>query len=289
MKPSHLILKSMAFAVAMSAACMAQAAPYAYAVIAFSNLTLSGLAPGSVTGSTVTTSSTANYGSAPGQALSAGGDLTSGSDTLQAFAGPGPFPGQNNYGQALTSTYGTRGDAQISGNLLTGLPGSTAQAVSEGNLLAAPGTTSAASTGGTTTGFSFNFSVTSPTTLTLSFQAREIANVITTAIGDGASAQVSSSFSITGIGNGFSDIFAPDQLQAALSLSNIGTASKDSGVINLTRTFVLGAGNYQFSFLTGTQERLSANVPEPTPLVLLGIGMLGFAASRLRKNGKTGA
>ncbi len=287
MKSTHLILKTMAFAVALSSACIAQATPYSYADITFSNLTLSGLSSPNltITGGQVTTSSSANYGNAPGESRSSDGSLQTGSDTLQSRAGPGPFPGENNYGKALLSNFGTRGDAQITGNLVSGSPPLTVNAVSEGHLLSAVNTTSAASAAGTSTGFSFNFNVTSPTTLTLAFSAQEILNVLTTAAGDGASAQVSSSFSITR-SDGTVQEFRPNALQGALTLSNIGSLMTDSGLQSFTHDFVLGTGTYEFSFLTGTQERLQARIPEPAPLVLLGIGMLGFAASRMRKADK---
>lgn len=285
MKSPHLLLKTLAFAVTLATGCVAQAAPYAYAEIAFTNLTLSGLnAPGIVIGgATVTTSSSANYPLYVSNATSAGGSLTTGSDTLQSTSGPGVFPGQNVFTQALLGSYGTRGDALTTGNLLTGTPAVTAKAVAEGRLAPLGVATSAASAGGTSTGFSFNFTANAPTTLKLSFTAQDLLSAMTTALGDGASAEVNSSFTIRG--GSFFDIFSPADLNASVSsTSGTGDHSVSSGPIAYSHDFVLGAGSYQFSFLTGTQQRLeAARVPEPAPLALVSLGLLALAAAKGRK------
>ncbi len=145
-------------------AAAANAEPYAYANINFSNVTLSGLtAPGvSIQSATVTTSDSAQYPGFASAADSAGGSLTTGSDVAQSTSGPGGFPGQNSFGQALQAAAGTRGDAVIVGNLLTGSPPAGANDVAEGRLVT---TGTASSTAGTTTGFQLVIAVTGSTTL----------------------------------------------------------------------------------------------------------------------------
>lgn len=286
---SQLIIKTMVCAIALATGCVAQATPFAYADIAFTNLTFTGLdSPGvTVSGGGVVTSSSANYGDAPGVSLSQNGSLTLGSDTKQAQAGPTTTTAENTFSRQLETSFGTRGDALITGNLITGIQPLTVDAVSEGHLLSAPNATSAASTGGTSTGFSFNFETSGDTTFGLGFSASEILHALTTQAGDFASAQVSSSFSISKIisPSERSVVFfvAPAELQGGLTLSTVDSATIQHS-LNFSQSILLGAGRYEFSFLTGTQERLQAEVPEPEPLALLGVGMLGFAVARRRKN-----
>lgn len=270
-------------AAALTVACAAEATPYAFGSISFTNLQMTGLNSNNVTALTTTTKSDAGYPTSP-----SGVSRSGTTDVLQSYAGPGPFPAENTFTQALQSSFGTRGDALITGNLLTN-PAMTAAAVAEGRLAPLGGTLTAASSGGTSTGMTFNFSTGGPATLCLTFNASDLLVANTNAIGDGASAAVSSSFSVVGTDNSYSESFAPKELNASTS----STFGNGNGLISnaskaYSYQFNLGPGTYQFSFLTGAQQFLQdpSAVPEPTPLALLGIGALGFGIARTRKNRK---
>lgn len=168
---------------------------YGYSTLHFKNFRLSGIfaangqaLPGVVVNSSVTSMDGANYpGFAPGE-TSAGGNLFTGTDPAQATSGPGPFPAQNTFIQALTASSGTRGDAQITGAIAGG---ATPNLVSEGNLTT---NGSAGSNSGTST--TTNVSFIGASTVSLSFAASAALMLSVGNLGDSSNSQASASFRI---------------------------------------------------------------------------------------------
>lgn len=281
--------------VLVASAGSAHATSYSFASISFSNLSLTGLQSSGVTveSANVATRDSANYPGYTSAANSAGATvpsapLTAGSNVAQAYSGPGPAPAEDTYTQALLSGIGTRGDARIVGNLLTGV-GTGANDVAEGRLVV-PG--DASSTAGTSTGFNVTITNANRTTFTLSFDASDMLSSTTTAANEFASAQINASFSVVGNGataNTFtSQFYAPNALNANVSSTGGGAngafSSGSPDPVFYTFSVTLDPGTYQFSLLSGAQEEVSAPnvVPEPMSLALFGGGLV--AIGLLRRN-----
>jgi len=267
------------------AAGTANATPYAFGNLLFTNVLLTGLEGGTVTGSGVLASDSSSYPGFPNGGGSQNGTLTGGADVPQATSGPGTFPGENTYSPALIGG-GTRGDSILFGNLTTGNPAPGASLVAEGRLLSGD---SAASTAGTTTGFNLTVALDQTTTLRLTFGATSSLLASTTGATESASAQTNASFKVQAADGTVVANYVPDPVnQNVFSAAggpngtfNVASFAGDSGAV------VLAPGTYNISLLAGVQERLSIGtappVPEPGTLALVGTAILGLGVLRSRR------
>jgi hypothetical protein len=290
-------------ALAFAAGGVAHAVPsYGFAELHFQDFTLSGINLATST-NVVQAIDGANYPNAtavPAGSQSVFGNVTTGVDISQVTAGPGAFPGENTFTQALLpasalSPSGTRSDGNISGALAGG---ATSDLVAEGKL-SVPNS-SAGSNSGSNTSVHVTFSVASGgTTVDLTFSASAMGNVAVGSTGDNAGIVTTAQFrihddstnsyvSISDLLNGApnSDNVRPD----ALNLSSSTLDPSAPILINNPLTAyhyraTLGPGTYTLSLLDSTQVTLStgAAVPEPASMAIIGTGMLGLGLLRLRR------
>ena len=296
-------VKSAAVALLASIALTAPAyavSVYGYSTLHFENFTLSGIfdangrpRAGVVANSSVTSTDGANYpGFAPG-GTSAGGNIFSGTDPAQATSGPGLFPAQNTFTQALTASSGTRGDAQITGAIASG---ATSNLVSEGNLTI---NGSAGSNAGTST--SINVSFTGASTVSLSFAASSALMSSVGNLGDSSNSQASASFRIFDSTAG-TYVFITDNLNNANSGNDITPFALNQNVASTNpaslQTFlssltnysytaaVVASHTYQLTLADSTSVILTNSVLAPVPepetyaMMLVGLSALGFMARR---------
>ncbi len=297
-----------AFAVAEAPFDPADAVPaYGFAQLGFTDFSLTGLsAPGVIVSNTgVTTQASANYPGFTPVSNSIAGNLVTGSDVPEAYAGNGSVP-QNTFTQQLTAGAATRGDAQISGPLSGP---AVSNDVSEGRLTSSGATASSSS--GTSTGLKLTLSVSKTDTLTLHFLAEALMQVNTGTAGDEAFSTISASYNIKAgasghivsstnstaggtagtIVGGIDFTYDPTQLNHTVNALGVGDGSSytTSGfATNLA--VVLAPGVYNITLSSGSSDALTTGpaVPEPTSLAVFGAGLLGLAGA-VRRRWKVGA
>jgi len=298
-----------AFAAAEAPFDPAEAVPaYGYAQLGFTDFSLTGLTgPGVVVSNTgVTTQAGANYPGFTPVNNSINGNLVTGSDVPEAYAGSGSVP-QNTYTQALTAGSATRGDAQISGPLSGP---AVSNDVSEGRLTSFGG--SASSNSATSTGLRLTLTVTTTDTLTLHFLAEALMDVSTGLSGDEAFSTIAASYNIkingagdilsssnttaggtngTITGGGTDFTYDPHQLNHTVNALGAGDSSSyTTSGFGTNLSVVLGPGVYNLTLSSSSNEALTtaAAVPEPTSLAVFGAGLLGLAGA-VRRRWKVGA
>lgn len=284
----------------------ANATPYGYASNQDSGFTITPtggtytVVPG---GSTFVTTNSTNTSGLPTPPFSVSTGQTAsgpaGADALQATNGPGPFPGQNVFTQALTASNGLRADSVDSGF------GGSGANVAEGRLVAAPGGATGSSSGSLRSS-TLAFTVGAGTSLTISFNDA-IGMVVNSdpLSGESASATITSSVAITDSTGTVLFEFAPTGGGArAIAGGNI-TSDPFSLNRTITSTFgfpVGGVSVFNSGFFSATSNPLAAGtynivigqisrqdltvgapVPEPASMMLLTAGLIGLGVFGRKK------
>ena len=293
-----------AAALALAGTGTAHAVPsYAYGELHFQNFILSGIVDsagvplGGVSGVTQSVTSTdgANYPGFATAGVSAGGNLVTGTDPAQAKSGPGSFPGENNFTQALLpantlTPAGTRGDAQITGAIAGG---ATSDLVAEGKLSTL---TSAGSSSGTSTTINATFA--NGGTISLTFSASSSLTAQVALLGDSANAQVSATFKIFDVttntlvsitdninaANSGTTI-APFALNQNVASTNPGSPQSFSSPLtaySYTSAALRAGDTYQITLADSTTT-IFQGVPEPVSLSLFATGLVALGVMRRRR------
>jgi hypothetical protein len=288
-------LKRAAFAaIALAAGWSGPAAaiPYANAVNALSGIAITG-GTGSilplVTGTATQGTTSAQYGGIVTGFNSIGvvGGVT---DVAQATAGPGPFPGANDFGMRaglLGGMIGSRADGQIT----AGVAGTvTARTVAEsyGNAIGS-------AQGKNTASINFVATLSDPGTIQIAFNLRAFMQASTAVlIGETANATIKNDilitdalgnvvFEFTPNGNSAGNVFggtvladpfnANGQVNSSFGVPAVGTFNQTGAFAAVSN--LLAAGTYNIAVVSSSQTSIQpGEIPEPSSIALLGLGLL---------------
>jgi hypothetical protein len=245
---------------------------YGYAHQSYSSLAL--------TGGTIGSFGTGSQSSAAQIGIPGGSEAhTDALDAIQSYVGPvGTRPAENLFtplGQ-VNPDY-IRGDSLISNAF--GL-----SSVAEGYKVF-PGT--AAGSGSST--LSTSFTLTAPGTVTLTFNYSQLVSVIQSSLLGSVSASSTFDFNIHDALSG-QTVFdsSPNALNTSFSLTGTGSAGvvTNSGNFSITSS-QLTAGTYQVTITEGSRVFISNPVPEPSSLILIGLGLAGIVPFVRRKRSQS--
>ena len=263
----------LAFLATAVVAAPARADFYGYAEQSLSNFNFTGVTTG--------TRSTGSSSSAVQSALPGGSEAhIAVEDALQSYVGPtGTRPAENTFtAVGLVNPNYVRGDALIT-------PTYAINNVAEGYLIGA-----GQSSGSGAWSIAVPITLSATGTVTLDFNYSNLIHILNSGTLPGSvTASYAFDFSISRTGGGVLFDSSPDVVNASASLTSAGEifvpvgGGPSAGTVSITSTS-LTAGTYEAT-LTGS-ERVFLNaraVPEPSTLILLGLGGVGLMARRMRQ------